>query len=203
MANTKSDLLNFADDNTITDTFKNRDDLLRTLWKESESAVDWFRNNNKIADKFQAIIMNKRRVNQIMHKLKIYNSKIEIRFQLMWIFAKNRKNSELFPKISARWLRKWSWKFNWKEWYHHFKAINSINHSYMRNIFIPKRPRNITVRHHNTATYGDKSLTPLGPKIWNKLSTNIKALTSITMFKEYISTWFLPSCKCKLCRMVK
>ena len=31
MANTKSDLLNFADDNTITDTFKNRDDLLRTL----------------------------------------------------------------------------------------------------------------------------------------------------------------------------
>ena len=84
-----------------------------------------------------------------------------------------------------------------------FKAINSINHSYMRNIFTRKRPRSITVRHHNTATDGDKCLTPLGPKIWNKLSTNIKALTSITMFKEYISTWFLPSCKCKLCRMVK
>ena len=75
---TKSNLHNFADVNTITATFKNRDDHLRTLGKESESAVDWFRNNNKIADKFHAIIMNKRSGNQIMHKLKIYNNKIEI-----------------------------------------------------------------------------------------------------------------------------
>ena len=57
----KSDLHNFADDNTIAVTCKNLNDLLRTLEKESESAVDWFRNNNMIAnpDKFQAIIMNK------------------------------------------------------------------------------------------------------------------------------------------------
>ena len=54
-------------------------DLLRTLGKESESAVDWFRKNNTIAnpDKFQAIIVNKRRENQITHKLKIYNNEIE------------------------------------------------------------------------------------------------------------------------------
>ena len=54
-------------------------DLLRTLGKESESAVDWFRKNNAIAnpDKFQAIIVNKRRENQITHKLKIYNNEIE------------------------------------------------------------------------------------------------------------------------------
>ena len=44
----------------------------------------------------------------------------------------------------------------------------------------------ISVTHHNTVTYGDKSLTALGPKIWNKLLTNIKSLTSITKFKEYI-----------------
>ena len=31
----------------------------------------------------------------------------------------------------------------------------------------------------NTATCGNKSLTALGPKIWNKLPTNIKSLTSI------------------------
>ena len=54
-------------------------DLLRTLEKESESAVDWFRNNTMIAntDKFQAILMNKRREEQITHKLKIYNNEIE------------------------------------------------------------------------------------------------------------------------------
>ena len=76
---TKSDSINFADDNTIALTCKNLNDLLRTLEKESESAVDWFRNNNMIAnpDKFQAIIMNKRRENHITHKSKIYNNEIE------------------------------------------------------------------------------------------------------------------------------
>ena len=73
---TKSDSINFADDNAIALTCKNLNLLLRTLEKESESAVDWFRNNNMIAnpDKFQAIIMNKRRESHITHKLKIYNT---------------------------------------------------------------------------------------------------------------------------------
>ena len=76
---TKSNLYNFSDDNTITVTCKNLNDLLRTVEKESESVVDRFRNNNMIAnpDKFQAIIVNKRRENQITHKLKICNNEIE------------------------------------------------------------------------------------------------------------------------------
>ena len=76
---TKSDLHNFADDNTITVICKNLNDLLHTLEKESESAVDWFRNNNVITnpDKFQAIVMNKRKENQIIHKLQICNNEIE------------------------------------------------------------------------------------------------------------------------------
>ena len=64
-----------------------------------------------------------------------------------------------------------------------FKTINSINPSYMKNIFTPKtnakiQPHDVIVRHHNTATYGSKSLIAPGPKIWNKLPTNIKSLTS-------------------------
>ena len=76
---TKSNLYNFSDDNTITVTCKNLNDLLRTVEKESESVVDRFRNNNMIAnpDKFQAVIVNKRRENQITHKLKICNNEIE------------------------------------------------------------------------------------------------------------------------------
>ena len=75
---TKSDLHNFADDNTIAVACKNLNNLLRTLEKESESALDWFRTNNVIAnpDRFHAII-NKRRKNAITHKLKIYNNEIE------------------------------------------------------------------------------------------------------------------------------
>ena len=78
---TKSDLHNFADDNTVAVACKNLNNLLRTLEKESESALDWFRTNNVIGleanpDRFHAII-NKRRKNAITHKLKIYNNEIE------------------------------------------------------------------------------------------------------------------------------
>ena len=91
-----------------------------------------------------------------------------------------------------------------------FKTINNISPSYMKNIFTPKKTRkNMTTwyhshnNHHNTATYSDKSSIALGPNMWNKLPTNVKSLTSITKFKEYIKTWFGPSCKCNVCRMVK
>ena len=88
-----------------------------------------------------------------------------------------------------------------------FKTIN-INLSYMKNIFTPKtnakiRPHDIIVRYHNTAIYVDKRLTALGTKIWNKLPTNIKSLTSTTKFKKFTRTWFGPNCKCNVCRKVK
>ena len=77
----KSDLHHFADDNTVAVACKNLNNLLRTLEKESESALDWFKSNNMIGleanpDRFHAII-NKRRKNAITHKLKIYNNEIE------------------------------------------------------------------------------------------------------------------------------
>ena len=50
-----------------------------------------------------------------------------------------------------------------------FKTRENINPSNMKNIFTLKtnakiRPHDIIVRYPNTATYGDKSLTALGPK---------------------------------------
>ena len=68
----KSDLPNFADDNTIAVTCKNLSNLHCTIEKESESAVDWFRNINMIAspDRFQAVMINKSRENQVTQKLK-------------------------------------------------------------------------------------------------------------------------------------
>ena len=53
---TKSDLHNFVDDNTITATCKNLNDLLHTLEKESQSVINCFMNNNMIDNpgKFQA-----------------------------------------------------------------------------------------------------------------------------------------------------
>ena len=48
-------------------------------------------------------------------------------------------------------------------------------------------PHNLHVRSHNTATYSDKSLKILGPKIRNALPTGIKRETSLSKFKEYVS----------------
>ena len=54
-----------------------------------------------------------------------------------------------------------------------FKTVNNLNPNYMKDIFTPKphpkvRPNDILVKHHNTITYGTKSLKTLGPKIWSQ-----------------------------------
>ena len=63
------------------------------------------------------------------------------------------------------------------------KTVNNLNPNYMKDIFTPKlhpkvRPNDILVKHHNTITYGTKSLETIGPKIWNQLLEDIKAETS-------------------------
>ena len=75
----------------------------------------------------------------------------------------------------------------------------------MKNIFTSKenaraRPRNIVIKSHNPATYGDKSLITIGPKIWNALPEKIKSETSYKKVKEYIDLWFGPKCRCNICK---
>ena len=81
-----------------------------------------------------------------------------------------------------------------------FKTVNTLNPSFMKNIVTSKenarvRPNNIVVKSHNSATYGDKSLMTLDPKIWNALPERIKSETSYKIFKEYIDLWFGPKCR--------
>ena len=70
----------------------------------------------------------------------------------------------------------------------------------MKNIFTSKenarvRPNNIVVKSHNSATYGDKSLMTLDPKIWNALPEKANLKHQIYKnFKEYIDLWFGPKC---------
>ena len=60
-----SELYNFADDNTISTASKNMSNLIQTLEKESETAVDWFNQNKMIVnpEKFQAMLLEKRNEN--------------------------------------------------------------------------------------------------------------------------------------------
>ena len=85
-----------------------------------------------------------------------------------------------------------------------FKTISNLNPNNVEDIFAPKllpkvRPNDILVKHHNTITYGAKSLKTLGPKIWNQLPEDTKSETSFTKFKKYIDTWFGPKCRSNVC----
>ena len=75
-----------------------------------------------------------------------------------------------------------------------FKTINDLNPSFMKSIFSAKlnarvRPNDILVKTRKSATFGDKSLARLGPKIWNALPQNIKAENSYVKFKECTAFW--------------
>ena len=85
-----------------------------------------------------------------------------------------------------------------------FKMINDLIPSFMKSIFSAKlnaivRPNDISLKARKSANFGDKSLTALGPKIWNALAQDIKAENSYIKFKEYIVTCFGPRCKCNVC----
>ena len=74
-----------------------------------------------------------------------------------------------------------------------FKTVNNLDPSFMKNIFTSKEnarvPNNMVVKSHNPATYGDKSLMALTPKIWNALPQKIKSET-YKKFMEHIDLWF-------------
>ena len=77
---------------------------------------------------------------------------------------------------------------------------SNINPSFLKDILTPKIWRcDILVKHPKSAKYGEKHLIALGPKIWNQLRSNVKTLTSITKYQEYIRTWLGPSCKFNIC----
>ena len=56
-----SELLNFADDNTVSAAENTIEGLISTLEKESQAAIDWFVSNEMIVnpDKFQAIVVKR------------------------------------------------------------------------------------------------------------------------------------------------
>ena len=73
-----SDSHNFADDNTISATCKNINDLLRTLENEAEQGIDCFNINRMIAnpDKVLAILLSKTD-SSVSHKLNMYDNIID------------------------------------------------------------------------------------------------------------------------------
>ena len=55
------------------------------------------------------------------------------------------------------------------------------------------------IRSQNTTKFGNKSLRAFGANLWNTLPENIKSITSLLKFKEFIKkAWPGPKDKCSL-----
>ena len=74
----QTDMLNFADDNTISAAEKTMENLISTLEEESQAAIEWFKMNDMIVnpDKFQAIIIKKNSKMKDSYPLNINDRKI-------------------------------------------------------------------------------------------------------------------------------
>ena len=66
----KTNLHNFADDNTITEVSDQLAELIKILEAEVQHLVGWFRKNEMVvnSDKLQAVILNRKKT-QAIHKL--------------------------------------------------------------------------------------------------------------------------------------
>ena len=89
----KSEIYNFADDNTISSISVEKEALRTTLEKVSEKAIDWFRRNNMIVNPntFRSMILQ-RSGNSDVHTFEIDGNKIETTncFDLLGIHIDNK-----------------------------------------------------------------------------------------------------------------
>ena len=77
-----------------------------------------------------------------------------------------------------------------------FKSINSLNPPCLNDIFsqksVPYRMRDsciIEQPKRRTTTFGLRSFSYVGAKVWNELPTYLKETTDLNDFKSLLDTW--------------
>ena len=51
-----------------------------------------------------------------------------------------------------------------------------------------------------TVHHGGKSISYLGPNIWDILTSSFKEAVSLSSFKKFIKKWVPQACPCRLCK---
>ena len=82
-----------------------------------------------------------------------------------------------------------------------FKSLNSdFMHTYFEKGSHPSRRKNYLVANLvKTTTFGEKDRRTMEPKAWNSLPEDVKDLTSLPKFTEFIKIWYGPECRCNIC----
>ena len=87
-----------------------------------------------------------------------------------------------------------------------YKAFNNLSSSLMTELFQPnsinynlRKCSTLTGHNIKTLSYGIKTVSYLGSKIWNLLPGEIKKCKSLDSFKQTIKSW-IPDFPCILCK---
>ena len=87
-----------------------------------------------------------------------------------------------------------------------YKSLNSFSPDFIKDIFKPNtssrslrahQQHNLKTPSPNQTTFGTKSLTSLGSKIWNSLPGHIKNCENLELFKKAIKNWNGEKCICR------
>ena len=89
-----------------------------------------------------------------------------------------------------------------------YKVHHGLAPELMNDIF---KKRNVTYNFRKNSTfetrniksvyYGSETISFLGPKIWERLPSNIKDSENLNIFKSNIKSWKPENCPCRLCRL--
>ena len=89
-----------------------------------------------------------------------------------------------------------------------YKVLHGFSPPILNDIFVPvSRPynfrRNDTLqrRRVNSVRHGTESISFLGPKIWDLVSSDIELSQSLSIFKRKIKKWVPLQCLCRLCKI--
>ena len=97
----------------------------------------------------------------------------------------------------------------YKLWQPNFTKLKMDFHQNFLLKFLRKTKSQYNLRQCNdfripsmrTIYHGSKSISILGPKIWNILPDEIKQQTSLNSFKKSVKKWKPQDCPCRLCKV--
>ena len=81
-----------------------------------------------------------------------------------------------------------------------YKSLNDKGPEYLKELLVPYAPsrslrstssNNLVEPRTRLKTYGDRAFSVVGPKLWNKLPSSIKAASSVNSFKKALKTHML------------
>ena len=90
-----------------------------------------------------------------------------------------------------------------------YKVLKELSPSIFSNIFNTSNCNRYELRNQSefvvpfkhSVRYGSESIAYLGPKLWEKVPSEMKNLVTLNAFKAAVKKWIPVGCPCKLCKI--